>query len=153
MSTKTFVIAPHESSPKSPLELFILVASLNTAIDDSRVWKRIDYKALVNNIAVVKIVQVSYEDFIQRRDLWVCQNSLTPRLLDPATACNRTKQAEAQLQKIEGIIGAEQHSLEDKHKSRPLAEPKQAAAVSQVEADKSKVFGYQPLPLDLIGHC
>lgn len=35
------------------------VAPSNTEIDDSRVWKRIEYSALVNNAAVVKIVQVN----------------------------------------------------------------------------------------------
>lgn len=77
--------ASPESSPKSPH----FVAPWDTEIDDRRVWKRIEYKALVNNAAVVKIVHVNYKDFSQRRDLWVCQTSLTPRLLNSSTTNNR----------------------------------------------------------------
>lgn len=47
------------------------VAPWNTEIDDCRVWKRIEYDALVNNGDVVKIVQVNYKDFSQKKDLWV----------------------------------------------------------------------------------
>ena len=61
------------------------VVPWDTEIDDRRVWKRIEYKALVNNAAVVKIVHVNYKDFSQRRDLWVRQTGLTPRLLNSST--------------------------------------------------------------------
>ncbi|MCJ1342826.1 hypothetical protein MMC31_001015 [Peltigera leucophlebia] len=50
------------------------VAPWNEEIDDCRVWKRIEYKALVNNAAVHKIVQVNYKDFSQRKNLWVRSN-------------------------------------------------------------------------------
>lgn len=40
------------------------VAPWNTGIDDRRVWKQIEYNALANNAAVVKIVQVNYKDFL-----------------------------------------------------------------------------------------
>lgn len=64
ISTKTFMTASPGSSPKSPLELFILLPLGIRESNDRRVWKRIEYNALANNAAVVKIVQVNYKDFL-----------------------------------------------------------------------------------------
>lgn len=47
----------------------------DTKINPCRVWKRVEYNALVNNDAVTKIVQVNLHDFSQKTDLWVSDTS------------------------------------------------------------------------------
>lgn len=47
----------------------------DTEINWCRVWKRVEYKALVNNDAVIKIVQVNLHDLSQKKDLWVRDTS------------------------------------------------------------------------------
>lgn len=47
----------------------------DTKINSCRVWKRVEYNALVKNDAVAKIVQVNLHNFSQKKDLWVGDTS------------------------------------------------------------------------------
>lgn len=52
-------------------------------IDGRRVWRQIEYNALVNNAAIVKTMQGNYKDFPQKKYLYVREKKITYYLSKP----------------------------------------------------------------------